>query len=79
VLAAATLATLVPSSPGYVGTFHYAAALTMEAAGMGRDAATAAAILIHGVLWLTTTAIGLLCWLNLLYRSAHGPTASHER
>jgi uncharacterized protein (TIRG00374 family) len=78
VLAAATLSTLIPSSPGYVGTFHYAATVTMEAAGMGRDAATATAILIHGVLWITTTAIGLLCWFSYLYRSAHCPAATHE-
>ncbi len=78
VLAAATLATLVPSSPGYVGTFHYAAVLTLEAAGMGRDAATATAILIHAVLWVTTTAIGLLCWLHLLYRTARRPVATTE-
>ncbi len=77
-LAAATLATLVPSSPGYVGTFHYAAVLTLEAAGMGRDAATATAILIHAVLWVTTTAIGLLCWLHLLYRTARRPVATPE-
>jgi len=78
VLAAATLATLIPSSPGYVGTFHYAATLTMEAAGMGRDAATAAAILIHGVLWVTTTAIGLLCWFHFMFRSTRRPATSAE-
>ena len=77
VLSAATLSTLIPSSPGYVGTFHYAATLTMEAAGMGRDAATAAAILIHGVLWVTTTAIGLLCWAYYLIQSARGPASPH--
>jgi hypothetical protein len=59
-LAFATLATMVPSSPGYVGTFHVAAALTAKAFGADAAQAAAFAVLIHGLLWLSTTAAGLL-------------------
>lgn len=61
-LAAATLATLLPSSPGYVGTFHFFAAEAVAA--FGAPAATAAgfAVLAHSLLWLTTTIGGFLAF-----------------
>jgi uncharacterized protein (TIRG00374 family) len=59
-LSVATLATLIPSAPGYVGTFHYFAARVVVASGGGPIGAAAYAILIHGLLWLSTTAAGFL-------------------
>jgi uncharacterized protein (TIRG00374 family) len=53
-----TLATLIPSTPGYVGTFDYFAAQAMTAAGNDGTAAAAYALLVHVVLWLPPTAIG---------------------
>jgi uncharacterized membrane protein YbhN (UPF0104 family) len=59
-LGAATLATLLPSSPGYLGTFDYFAILGLTAAGAARAEATAFALLAHVLLWLPVTAVGLL-------------------
>jgi uncharacterized protein (TIRG00374 family) len=58
-----TLATSIPSSPGYVGTFHYFAALALMQFGNAPALATAYAILIHALLWLSTTIVGLLLML----------------
>lgn len=58
-MATGTLATLIPSTPGYVGTFDYFAMLGLMAFGAGRDAATAFSLTVHAVLWLPVTAVGL--------------------
>ena len=57
-LATGTLATLLPSSPGYVGTFDYFAAAGLIAYGAPRAAAAANALLVHLLLWLPVTAFG---------------------
>lgn len=54
----ATLSTLVPSTPGYVGTFDYFASLAMQLLGNSAAAATVYAILVHLLLWLPPTLIG---------------------
>lgn len=54
----ATLATLIPSTPGYVGTFDYFAKLALEQTGNGTAAATVFALLAHLLLWLPPTIIG---------------------
>ena len=56
--ATGTLATMIPSSPGYVGTFDYFAILGMTAFGARRAAATAFAVAVHLVLWLPVTLVG---------------------
>jgi glycosyltransferase 2 family protein len=62
-LGAATLATLLPSSPGYVGTFDYFAALGVTAYGATAASSAAFALLTHLVLWLPVTAAGLVALL----------------
>jgi uncharacterized protein (TIRG00374 family) len=62
-LAAGTLATLLPSSPGYVGTFDYFATLGLTVSGAGSADATALALLTHLVLWLPVTTAGLMVLL----------------
>ncbi len=64
--ALATLATLVPSAPGFFGTFHAAAIAAVETFGASPDQAAAFAILAHGLMWLPLTAMGLVClaWLS---------------
>lgn len=57
-LSIGTLSTIIPSSPGYVGTFHYFTARTLVGSGASEVAAAAFAILIHALLWLSTTATG---------------------
>lgn len=50
-----TLATLIPSTPGYVGTFDYFTVRAMTELGNISAAATAYALLVHAVLWLPPT------------------------
>lgn len=59
-LSTGTLATLLPSSPGYVGTFDYFAMLGLTAYGASRAAAAAFALLVHLLLWLPITLVGSL-------------------
>jgi uncharacterized membrane protein YbhN (UPF0104 family) len=59
-MATGTLATLLPSTPGYVGTFDYFAMLGLTAFGAARDVATAFALSVHAVLWAPITIVGLL-------------------
>ncbi|XZG70659.1 lysylphosphatidylglycerol synthase transmembrane domain-containing protein [Chitinibacteraceae bacterium HSL-7] len=53
-----TLATLIPSTPGYVGTFDFFVARAMTLAGNDAVAATAHALLTHLLLWLPVTVAG---------------------
>jgi uncharacterized protein (TIRG00374 family) len=59
-LSVGTLATMIPSSPGYVGTFHYFTARVVGAFGGGGIGGVAYAVLIHALLWLSTTSCGFL-------------------
>jgi uncharacterized protein (TIRG00374 family) len=59
-----TLATSIPSSPGYVGTFHYFAALALSQFGAAPALAAAYALLIHALLWLSTTTVGFALMLG---------------
>lgn len=61
--AASTFATLIPSSPGYVGTFDFFAISGLVAYGASRTMAAALAFLVHAVLWLPLTIAGLACTL----------------
>jgi hypothetical protein len=60
VMALATLSTLIPSTPGYVGTFHYFVILGFSAFGLVGDSAASLAILVHLLLWVPVTATGLV-------------------
>jgi len=53
-----TLATLIPSLPGYVGTFDYFTIRAMTQLSNSVGAATAYAFLVHLLLWLPPTLIG---------------------
>lgn len=57
-LPVSTLATLIPSTPGYVGTFDFFTVRAMTELGNSTGAATAYALLIHAVLWLPPTLVG---------------------
>lgn len=58
VMAIATIATLVPSSPGYVGPFHAAAFAAASMLGGDPESAASFALLVHLALWLPTTLAG---------------------
>jgi len=59
-----TLGTLVPGTPGYVGTFDYFTMIGLTASGIAREPALVCAVLVHAVLWAPITAIGLM-WLGV--------------
>ena len=74
-VATGTLATLLPSTPGYVGTFDYFAMLGAMVYGHEREWAAAFALMVHIMLWAPLTIAGLLCLLlprgRSLWKSAH--------
>lgn len=53
-----TFATLIPSTPGYVGTFDYFVAVTLEMLGNTAAASLAFAMIIHSVLLGPLVALG---------------------
>jgi len=58
-----TLATIIPSTPGYVGTFDYFTGQAMIALGNGDESSIAFAFIVHAVLWLPPTVVGGLYFL----------------
>lgn len=71
-LATGTLATLIPSSPGYVGTFDYFAVVGLSAYGVDPARAGAMVLIVHALLWAPLTVAGLVC----LARPGSGPLRS---
>jgi len=59
-LSTGTLATMIPSSPGYVGTFDYFAVRGLTAFGADHVIALSFALLTHMLLWLPVTLVGAL-------------------
>ncbi len=57
--AAIGVAVALPSAPGFFGIFHWACKLALVRFGVAPEAAVAAGTLIHGVMWVTLTALGL--------------------
>lgn len=59
-----TLGTLLPSTPGYLGTFDYFARLGMELQAVPGELAASFALAVHLVLWLPLTLVGLATLLR---------------
>lgn len=57
-LPVATLSTLLPGTPGYVGTFDFFAAEAMQVGSNTAIASVAFALLVHLILWLPVTLAG---------------------
>ena len=57
-LSTATLATLIPGTPGHLGTFDYFAVLGFGVYGIERSAAASMAFVVHLLLWLPVTVVG---------------------
>jgi threonine/homoserine/homoserine lactone efflux protein len=49
----------LPSAPGFFGIFHAACKIALLRFGVEAETAVAAGTLIHGVMWLTLTGLGL--------------------
>jgi glycosyltransferase 2 family protein len=59
-----TLGMLVPSSPGYIGVFHYLVTVALAPFGISKEIALSFAIVWHGVNYLTLSVSGVLAlWL----------------
>lgn len=56
---AQTVGVAVPSSPGYIGTFHVATIAALSLYGVDADTALGLALLLHTLSLLTSVAIGL--------------------
>ncbi len=59
------LATILPTTPGYVGTFHGIVALVLRAFGVTATDAAAYAVVMHAVLWAPVTAAGVFYLLRM--------------
>lgn len=62
-LSTGTLGTLLPSTPGYVGTFDYLTMVGFLAYGFSQSVAAACALLVHVVLWVPQTTVGMVSLL----------------
>jgi uncharacterized protein (TIRG00374 family) len=76
-LSTGTLGTLLPSTPGYVGTFDYLTMLGFLAYGFPQSAAAACAVLVHVVLWAPQTIVGMVWLLVIKLRPAAPAMESH--
>lgn len=75
----ANLATLVPSSPGYVGPYEAAVILVLGGAlGLSKELALSYAVLIHVMLWLPVTAWGVIEWSRLHLSLSQVEQAEYE-
>ncbi len=58
---------MIPSSPGFIGTFHAASILAMTAYGVGREVALSASIVMHLLFFIPVTVVGLIyLWVENL-------------
>lgn len=64
VIGFSTLTTVLPSTSGYVGTFHAAAILTLTAFDVSKADAASFALVIHATLWAQATLIGFIYLLR---------------
>ena len=59
IMSIATLSTLMPSSPGYIGTYHMAILGGFTAFGESTNMASVFAVVVHLALWFPTTMAGV--------------------
>lgn len=65
IMAMASLGVMIPSAPGYIGTFHLSVQYGFLFYGIGHEEALSAAVLWHGVVFFPTLIFGLLAFLLL--------------
>ena len=69
------LATIVPSGPGYLGTFELTAVGIASSFGVDRDSAFAMALLVHATILAVTTIGGVVSAIRLRVRFVRPATA----
>jgi uncharacterized membrane protein YbhN (UPF0104 family) len=75
VIAAGAIGTAIPASPGYVGTYEFVLVNLLTIVGILAPPATAFAVEIHAITWLTLNIVDTICALRLGVRlgsTAHG-------
>ncbi|RPI77731.1 MAG: UPF0104 family protein [Desulfobacteraceae bacterium] len=65
IMTMATLGVLIPSSPGYIGPFHYFVQQGFILYGVNADTAFSAATLLHAAAFFPTLIIGLISFLYM--------------
>jgi uncharacterized protein (TIRG00374 family) len=65
VLAMASLGVMIPSAPGFIGTFHLSVQYAFVFYGINKEAALSAAILWHAAVFFPTVLFGLVSFLHL--------------
>ena len=70
------LVTIVPSGPGYVGTFELTVVAIADGFGIPRDSAFALGLLVHVVILATTTIGGVIAMVALRRRRAAAADAA---
>lgn len=74
-------AVMVPASPGYVGTYHFACVTALSAYGIQSEKALSIALIIHGVSFFPVIALGF-CYLwkdNISIRKISESTVKQEQ
>ena len=67
IMAMASLGVMIPSAPGYIGTFHLSVQYGFLFYGIGHEEALSAAILWHAVVFFPTMIFGLIAFLLLQF------------
>lgn len=62
-----TLSTMLPSTPGYIGTFHYFVMQATQTLGNSEVAAAAFAFLVHLALFIPATLWGSICFVYWIF------------
>ena len=65
VMAMASFGVMIPSAPGFIGTFHLSVQYAYLFYGVGKEEGLSAAILWHACFFFPTLILGLLCFLLL--------------
>ena len=63
-LALGALSTLLPSSPGYFGTFHYFILQAVSIFNVPDDLGAAYALAVHSLMWASITVVGIIFMLT---------------
>lgn len=77
-LPVSALSTMLPSAPGYVGTFDFLAVKSMVEAGNSTESGAALAIMVHIIIWFPITLSGAVCWV-MTQNGARGTSSRTRR
>lgn len=61
-----TLSTMIPSAPGYIGTFHYSIVKSLEFLNCNIVEATIMAVIIHFIIWISAILWGILYLFSII-------------